>query len=263
MDRHNQIRSQKPQQVTEIRIGQVPPREFVTDSIPQRAICILLCWAQLRNKNMRADLAEAINNAIGVCARNDPTNPASFFAVDRIRSFLTAVVRPGMRSLDLGCGAGRFTFALEELGAHATGVDCAEIPLEHARKIAELENRNCTFKQCVLPSLPFKDKSFDFVLLPNNIVEYSYQDMAEMSNQVSRVLDAQGLFCLSFKPKPEDTPNELKVSHYTIPNKGTFEYHSYPWSIQRTKAVIGKHLSFISAAEILDKRWWLTFKKSL
>jgi ubiquinone/menaquinone biosynthesis C-methylase UbiE len=146
------------------------------------------------------------------------------------------------------------------LGAQVTGVDCAEKPLEYARKIAEFENRTCTFMQCVLPSLPFDDKNFDFVLLPDNIVEFSYQDMAELSKQVSRVLDEQGVFCLSFKPK--DLPSELKVSHYTIPHKGTFEYHSYPWSVQHAKDIIGKHLFFVSAEEALDKEWWLTFKKS-
>ena len=210
---------------------------------------------------MRADIARAFYNAAGVSARNDPTNPASFFAVNRIRPLLASVVYPGIRALDLGCGAGRFTFALEDLGAHAIGVDCAEVPLEHAQKIAELKNRTCTFMQCILPSLPFKNKIFDLVvLLANNIVEFSYQDMAEISSQVARVLDEQGLFCLSLKPK--DTPNELKVSHFTVPNKGTFEYHSYPWSIQRAKAVIGEYLSFISTEEASDKRWWLTFKKS-
>ena len=209
---------------------------------------------------MHDDLAKAFYNAVGVVAQNDPTNPKSFFAVERIRSLLATVICPGMRALDLGCGAGRFTFALDDLGADVTGVDCAEIPLEYARKIAEFENRTCSFRQCVLPSLPFNNKSFDFVLLAENIVEFSYQDMAKISEQVSRILDEQGIFCLSFKP--EDRPNELKVSHYKIPNKGVFEYHSYPWSLQRTKAIVGKYLSFISVEEALDKRLWLTFKKS-
>ena len=207
---------------------------------------------------MQADLARAFYNAAGVTNRNDPTSSASNFAVDRISSNLKTVVRQGMRALDLGCGAGRFSFVLDDLGACVTGVDCAEIPLKHAREIAKLENRNCSFEQCILPNLPFNDKSFDFVLLADNIVEFSYQDMSEISSQVSRVLNAQGLFCVSFKP--ENTSSELKISHFTVPMKGTFEYHSYPWSVEHAKDIIGQYLTFVSAEEILDKRWWFAFE---
>jgi cyclopropane fatty-acyl-phospholipid synthase-like methyltransferase len=59
-----------------------------------------------KGKNMQDDLAKAIYNAAGVTAQNDPTNSASSFAVDRIRTFLTTAICPGMRALDLGCGAG-------------------------------------------------------------------------------------------------------------------------------------------------------------
>ena len=38
-----------------------------------------------------------------------------------------------MRALDLGCNAGRFTFAMEDMGAIATGIDFAEIPLRFSR----------------------------------------------------------------------------------------------------------------------------------
>ena len=48
-------------------------------------------------------------NAAGVHPTTDPDNPRSQFAIDRYGDHLRKRIRPGMRALDLGCNAGRFT----------------------------------------------------------------------------------------------------------------------------------------------------------
>jgi len=209
---------------------------------------------------MKAELAKPFYNAAGVTELNDPSSSKSVFAVERIRTYLESTVKTGMKTLDLGCGAGRFTFALEKLGAEAIGVDCSEVALDHARKVSELEQRNCTFQECVLPSIPFADNSFDLVLLADNIAEFSYEDVAELSGEVLRVLKVNGIFCLSFKP--DELQHGLQVSEFTVPSKGKFEYHSYPWSVEKAKSVIGEYLPFVSADRALEETWWVTFKNS-
>jgi 2-polyprenyl-3-methyl-5-hydroxy-6-metoxy-1,4-benzoquinol methylase len=75
--------------------------------------------------------------------------PAEFFA--------------GKRALDAGCGSGRWTYALAELGADVTAVDLAAGGPESA--YAELGGRsNVSFAQADLFALPFRPATFDFVM---------------------------------------------------------------------------------------------------
>ena len=86
------------------------------------------------------DIFDAIRkfyNVSGVHPTTDPDNLRSQFAVDRYEDHLRPLIKPGMRALDLGCNAGLFTFVMEEMGAIATGIDFAEIPILHAKKVAE------------------------------------------------------------------------------------------------------------------------------
>jgi SAM-dependent methyltransferase len=69
----------------------------------------------------------------------------------------------GVRALDAGCGSGRWTYALAELGAEVLGCDLTEGGLESAQ--AELGDRdNVTLAQTDIFNLPFRPESFDFVM---------------------------------------------------------------------------------------------------
>lgn len=67
--------------------------------------------------------------------------------------------------LDLGCGSGRFSIALAELGVkRCIGVDLGNEGLEIARTIAKNKKLTCLkFKKANVLKLPFKDNTFDFV----------------------------------------------------------------------------------------------------
>ena len=208
---------------------------------------------------MRTDLAQAFYNAAGVTDRTDPDAPASSFAVERIQDQLESVVRPGMRTLDLGCGAGRFTFAMESLGAIPTGMDCAAIPLDHARQIASQRNCRSRFQQGDILTLPFEKESFDLALLADNIVEFSPEDMETLSCALAGVLATDGIFCLSMKH--DESPSGLKVSRYAVPGHGEFEYHTHPWTATRARSAIEKHLAFVREEALGENRHWLVFRK--
>jgi SAM-dependent methyltransferase len=76
---------------------------------------------------------------------------------------LPAELFAGKRALDAGCGSGRWTYALAELGAEVTGVDLTAGGPESAH--AELgERENVTFAQADLFALPFRPATFDFVV---------------------------------------------------------------------------------------------------
>jgi ubiquinone/menaquinone biosynthesis C-methylase UbiE len=67
--------------------------------------------------------------------------------------------------LDMGCGSGRFTIALAQLGAKmVTGIDLGKTGINVGRKISEsLHLKNIKFLEGNVTSLPFEDNSFDFV----------------------------------------------------------------------------------------------------
>jgi ubiquinone/menaquinone biosynthesis C-methylase UbiE len=76
---------------------------------------------------------------------------------------LSADFFAGKRALDAGCGSGRWTYALAELGADVIGCDLTSGGLESAH--ANLGNRdNVTLYQADLFRLPFSPESFDFVM---------------------------------------------------------------------------------------------------
>jgi 2-polyprenyl-3-methyl-5-hydroxy-6-metoxy-1,4-benzoquinol methylase len=69
----------------------------------------------------------------------------------------------GIRALDAGCGSGRWTYALAELGADVVGCDLTSGGLEVAH--ANLGGReNISSCQADIFALPFAEESFDFVM---------------------------------------------------------------------------------------------------
>ncbi len=215
-----------------------------------------------------------INNAIrkmyntaGVHPTTDPDNPRSQFVVDRYEKHLRQLIKPGMRALDLGCNAGRMTFAMENMGAIATGIDCAEIPLSHAKKVAHKRGSQCQFNIGDIAALPYKANSFDFALLPQNHLYLSYQALEHLALQLKRILTDNGLFVLIMR---DDSIRDAGMAdydvltgsvggHITIPDKGVFAYPTYFWTVAFAKYIIEKHLFCEQIEEIEENRFFLVF----
>lgn len=221
---------------------------------------------------MDTKIAGTFYNAVGVEPRNDPESEASSFAVERFRDQLVRTIMPGMRVLDLGCNTGRFVFAAEELGAIATGIDCATIPLAHAREVANRRKSRALFVEGDYTALPFPSASFDAVLFINNIVECSYEEADTVIRQLPDILAPGGLFCLTLPDYLAqhqikgrdlsgfdrltgkwDTPSEL-------PRHGVVPYHAYFWTAPFAKFVCSRYLA-LQEEEALDGGYhWLVFR---
>ena len=222
---------------------------------------------------MNVQLAKAFYNAAGVVPMNDPAKEDSLFAVDRIRTHLKKVIKDGVMVLDLCCGAGRFTFAVEEMGAMPIGIDCATVPLEYAKDHAKIRASKARFIEGDIKSLPFNDNYFDVVLLMDNIVEFSYKDIETLTIQLNSILKLHGKFCISLKDgllRTKDTdsftdgyaPLSGSIEHcYTIPNKGNYRYVTYFWTHGYVKHVIGNHLKLVTEKQLENGRCWLVFEK--
>jgi SAM-dependent methyltransferase len=84
--------------------------------------------------------------------------------------------RPPARVLDIGCGAGRTTGALAELGYQVVGIDLAESLLANARR----RYPSLDFRQMDATALAFESASFDAAI-------FSYNGLDNIFPEASRV----------------------------------------------------------------------------
>lgn len=73
-------------------------------------------------------------------------------------------VEPGMRVLDVACGAGQLAIPAARAGARAAGVDIAANLIEQARARAAAEGLDVRFDEGDAEALPYGDASFDLVV---------------------------------------------------------------------------------------------------
>ena len=210
-------------------------------------------------------------NAAGVHPTTDPDDPRSQFAVDRYKNYLPKLIKPGMRALDLGCNAGRFTFAMEEMGAIATGIDFAEIPLRHAKEVAQKRKSQCQFNIGDMAALPYKENSFDLALLPQNNIYLPYQTLESLTIQLTEILSDNGIFVVIMHdslvkrageetlPERYDVQTGLIGGSRTIPDKGTYASPSYFWTIAFAKYIIEKYFALEQVELIQKNRFMLVF----
>lgn len=211
-------------------------------------------------------------NAAGVHPTTDPDNPRSQFAVDRYKDHLPKLIKPGMRALDLGCNAGRFTFAMEDMGARATGIDFAEIPLLHAKKVAQRRKSQCQFNIGDIAALPYKENSFDLAFLPENNGYLSYQILESLTVQLKEILSDNGIFVVIMHdelvkrageeslPERYDVQTGLMGGSRTIPDKGTYASPWYFWTVAFAKYIVEKYLALEKVEPIEENRFLLVFR---
>ncbi|WP_010479159.1 class I SAM-dependent methyltransferase [Thermococcus zilligii] len=100
--------------------------------------------------------------------------------------------------LDLACGAGGFSFLLEDLGFQVIGLDSSEAMLERARKFAADKGSKVEFVKGDAKELPFENNSFDYVLFIDSLVHFEPRELNQVFKEVARVLKPGGRFILQF-----------------------------------------------------------------
>lgn len=105
-----------------------------------------------------------------------------------------------MDILNLGCGAGRETFALYLMGySRVRGVDCTTVLLETAQKRAKTNGCNIEFTLAFAHDMPFPDNTFDVVTMFRNLYGHitPHQDRLRSLAEVRRVLKPGGLVLMN------------------------------------------------------------------
>jgi ubiquinone/menaquinone biosynthesis C-methylase UbiE len=113
---------------------------------------------------------------------------------ERNAAFLLPHLRPGMRLLDAGCGAGSITLGLAEAvtGGKALGIDANSEAVASASATAfSLARHNLRFEVGDVTALPFADASFDAVFC--HAVLQHLRDPLSALREFRRVLSEGGI----------------------------------------------------------------------
>jgi len=126
--------------------------------------------------------------------------------VEDLEPLLLKFMSGNGRVLDLACGAGGFSFLLEDLGFQVIGLDSSETMLGRARKFAEEKRSKVEFVEGDARELPFEDGSFDYVLFIDSLVHFEPPGLNSVFREVARVLKPGGKFILQFTDLRELLP---------------------------------------------------------
>ncbi len=190
-----------------------------------------------------------------------------------IKKFLKPYIPKNGLSLDLGCGTGKQSFAIEELGAQVVGIDCSEEAIAFANNIKEELSSKCSFVVGDYTSTPFSEETFGVAVFPNNIIECSYDEAEKLSKEVRRILKNFGFFVLTMEDGVKKIANEknpeinFKNGAYTgklrMPDGKSYNYPTYFWTIPFVKYIFKKQFKFIEEKDIDGKCTILIFQKIL
>ena len=89
---------------------------------------------------------------------------ATYLEPGALEFFSRIPIEPGMRILDVACGAGQISIPAARAGAKVTGIDIAANLIEQARARAQAENLDARFDEGDAEMLPYEDSSFDLVI---------------------------------------------------------------------------------------------------
>jgi ubiquinone/menaquinone biosynthesis C-methylase UbiE len=101
----------------------------------------------------------------------------------------------GKDVLELGCGAGAMSFALERRGGVVTGIDIDPRALDVARRWGQHRKSNCTFLQCS-SEIPLPSAAFDVVYSSSTFEHIAEPEV--MLRELARVLRPDGIINLNF-----------------------------------------------------------------
>jgi glycosyltransferase involved in cell wall biosynthesis/ubiquinone/menaquinone biosynthesis C-methylase UbiE len=128
--------------------------------------------------------------------------------VEHFKTRLAELCPPPARVLDLGCGTGEISAAIDQMGYHVTACDFAEDMLAVARSTQSGTPVNWVCLEPTWEVLPFDDASFD-AIVASSVFEY-LDDVPRVAKELTRVLRPEGILLLTV-PNPFNSVRKLEA----------------------------------------------------
>lgn len=154
--------------------------------------------------------------------RDSRKSPYEYFKwrVERVRPVVAKLkkIKPlkGLRILDIGCGYGALSYILTKEGAKCTGTETDMNSISFAKKFTStITNKNKPrFLHVKEEILPFKDNSFDLVIL-FDVIEHVKKPFITLKES-QRVLKKNGILYVEFTP------------YYSLVGHHLYDYAKWP-----------------------------------
>lgn len=173
---------------------------------------------------------------------------APSYPTDAIARFFEKYAKSGDKVLDLGCGAGRHTLMLAQMGFEVSAIDFAKNSIDFTNELLANNSFKADLRVASADALPFCDDYFD-ALVCYGIHMYGDKDFVEnVTNEIYRVLKKGGKAIIQFRSKDDYRyKNGEKIGEYQAKSTAAFMKDEY-----------GQVLYYFDEAEI--KRVFKDFK---
>ncbi|MHA1616313.1 MAG: class I SAM-dependent methyltransferase [Candidatus Njordarchaeales archaeon] len=104
----------------------------------------------------------------------------------------------GSKALDIGCGAGTSSFALEKLGLDVTGIDIEESFVLRAREIAAKKGYKARFFVMDAKSITINEEFDSIFMLGDLIFHLSVSDFIEIVERLKGLLKSNGVLVMEY-----------------------------------------------------------------
>jgi ubiquinone/menaquinone biosynthesis C-methylase UbiE len=165
--------------------------------------------------------------------------------VDLINSFAEEIdLNPAARVLDLGCGTGNHTDALQQITrAQVCGVEPSTGMIDKARQ----KNPAIDFRAGEAAQIPFEDAAFDFIYMTDVI--HHVPDIDVLFGEVARVLRPGGKLCVV--TQSHDQIARRAIAQF-FPGTVAVDQARYPDIDQITQAAEARGLRALKTATLYE-----------
>lgn len=122
-----------------------------------------------------------------------------------ITNLATSIPKNGS-ILEAGCGLGRWSFYLNEMGFDTIGIDIAKTAIKRAHKYAKEKRIDSDLVVADVEHLPFRDGTFDLILSLGVIEHFVRGNRDRVMKESYRCLRKKGILFLT-------TPNRFLIAH--------------------------------------------------
>jgi 2-polyprenyl-3-methyl-5-hydroxy-6-metoxy-1,4-benzoquinol methylase len=156
----------------------------------------------------------------------------------------------GKLCLDMGCGSGRWTYALASMGADVISADLTDSGVEATRKSMQT-NSNITVIQADIFNLPFRERAFDFIV-SWGVLHHTHNTRKAFQKLVPHLKDNGTIFIMVYE---KHNPVQMFITELArkalsrLSKQKLYRFCRYPAILARYKIIRTLAKPFITIGE--------------